>query len=459
MPCVELAETLGMPLLIEPEPDLLIERFDQYLEFVDRIDSPLVGLNFDVGHAYCVGEDPQDWVARDGPAHAHYHFEDIAATRVHEHLVPGRGAIDFAATLAAIKATGYDGWLTVELYPYLDDPDGAARDAGIFDRVCSLIHSAKPQAEGSRVLNNWRAYFELLRFPAVFTAVADVMMGYLVTQGNLRPAPVFALLVVASSALYLAGMVFNDAFDAEVDALERPDRPIPSRRISRTAAFRLGWLLFVIGIAAAWTIEFLAEDRGPLVLAVALATFIYLYDWEVKRHSIGPLNMGVCRTLNVLLGMSMVGIVDGKMTMPWTTSEILLAAGVGVYIVGVTLFARTEASISNRRQLAGGMGLIATGLALIADAPRLVPVVPLQLDLPKWLLLWALLLAVIVRRCLAAWQEPTPKRVQEAVRLCIRSLIVIDAAIVLGFCGPPWGCAVLALLAPMLILERWIDTT
>ena len=50
----------------------------------------------------------------------HYHFEDIAATRVHQHLVPGRGAIDFAATLRAIRATGYDGWLTVELYPYID---------------------------------------------------------------------------------------------------------------------------------------------------------------------------------------------------------------------------------------------------------------------------------------------------------------------------------------------------
>jgi sugar phosphate isomerase/epimerase len=51
MPCVEMAEALDMPLLIEPEPQLLIERFDQYLEFADRVDSPLVGLYFDVGHA------------------------------------------------------------------------------------------------------------------------------------------------------------------------------------------------------------------------------------------------------------------------------------------------------------------------------------------------------------------------------------------------------------------------
>lgn len=129
MPCVELAENLGMPLLIEPEPDLLIERFAQYSSFMERIDSPVVGLNFDVGHAYCVGEDPQDWIAKMAPQTRHYHLEDIAATRVHQHLVPGRGAIDFAATLTAIEKTGYDGWLTVELYPYLDDPDAAAREA------------------------------------------------------------------------------------------------------------------------------------------------------------------------------------------------------------------------------------------------------------------------------------------------------------------------------------------
>jgi sugar phosphate isomerase/epimerase len=132
MPCIEVAEQLGVLLLIEPEPELLIERFDQYLEFVGRIDSPMVGLNFDIGHAYCVGEDPQDWVAKMHPHTRHYHLEDIAATRIHKHLVPGRGAIDFGATLAEIAKTGYDGWLTVELYPYIDDPDAAAREAKSF---------------------------------------------------------------------------------------------------------------------------------------------------------------------------------------------------------------------------------------------------------------------------------------------------------------------------------------
>jgi sugar phosphate isomerase/epimerase len=127
--CLDLAEKLQVKLLIEPEPDLLIETFGQYLQFVTRIHSPWVKLNFDIGHAYCVGDDPQLWIEQMAPHTEHYHFEDIAATRKHEHLIPGRGAIDFAATLAKIQASGYSGWLTVELYPYIDNPDDAAREA------------------------------------------------------------------------------------------------------------------------------------------------------------------------------------------------------------------------------------------------------------------------------------------------------------------------------------------
>lgn len=129
LPCIELAESLGVGLLIEPEPELLIERFGEYEAFVEDLDASVVGLNFDVGHAYCVGEDPEKWIAPMANHTVHYHLEDIAETRVHQHLIPGHGAIDFEATLREIKGTGYDGWLTVELYPYGDDPDAAAKES------------------------------------------------------------------------------------------------------------------------------------------------------------------------------------------------------------------------------------------------------------------------------------------------------------------------------------------
>ncbi len=129
MPCVELAEKLDVWLLIEPEPGLMIETFEQYLEFAGRLDSGRVGLNFDIGHAYCMGQDPQDWIERMAPHTRHYHIEDIAPSRKHAHLIPGHGAIDFEATLQAIKRTGYDGWITVELYPFIENPDQAGREA------------------------------------------------------------------------------------------------------------------------------------------------------------------------------------------------------------------------------------------------------------------------------------------------------------------------------------------
>ncbi len=128
-PLAETAHDLGVLLLIEPEPGLLLETSDQYLEVAERVNAPSIGLNFDVGHAYCVREDLPRAIAKLASHIRHYHVEDIAASRVHHHLVPGTGAIDFAEVVAAIGATGYHGWLTVELYPFLDDPDAAARGA------------------------------------------------------------------------------------------------------------------------------------------------------------------------------------------------------------------------------------------------------------------------------------------------------------------------------------------
>src|SRR5947199_981832 len=103
-PVAEHAEGEGVLLLIEPEPALLIETADQFLELMRHLDSPAVGLNFDIGHSYCVGDEPAPTVQRLAPYIRHFHLEDIAATRVHHHLVPGEGAIDFAATLEAIRA-------------------------------------------------------------------------------------------------------------------------------------------------------------------------------------------------------------------------------------------------------------------------------------------------------------------------------------------------------------------
>jgi len=112
------AEACGVDLLIEPEPDLFIERPEEFEAFVRTLPHERIGLNFDIGHFYCVGVDPAEAVRRLAGHIRHVHLEDIAPSREHKHLVPGQGAIDFPSVLAALRDAGYDGWVTVELYPY-----------------------------------------------------------------------------------------------------------------------------------------------------------------------------------------------------------------------------------------------------------------------------------------------------------------------------------------------------
>ncbi len=123
------AEEMGIKVLVEPEPDLLMERTSEFKPFIREIRSPMIGLNFDIGHFFCAGEDPTaaleelfEWVG-------HMHVEDIAATREHIHLIAGQGAIDFAAVFGAMARLGYDGDISLELYPYVDTPDEAGRES------------------------------------------------------------------------------------------------------------------------------------------------------------------------------------------------------------------------------------------------------------------------------------------------------------------------------------------
>jgi sugar phosphate isomerase/epimerase len=112
------AEECGVNLLVEPEPHLLIERPEEFEELLEGLTHPRLALNFDIGHFYCVGVDPAEAAQRLAPHIRHVHLEDIAPSREHRHLVPGRGAIDLEAVLGALRDAGYDGWVAVELYPY-----------------------------------------------------------------------------------------------------------------------------------------------------------------------------------------------------------------------------------------------------------------------------------------------------------------------------------------------------
>ena len=94
-------------------------------------------------------------------------------------------------------------------------------------------------------------------------------------------------------------MVFNDLFDRRQDAVERPGRPIPAGQISVRGAAIFGSVLMVGGLVAA-----AFAGRASLEVAVLLAACIMCYDGGIKRTPIGPVMMGSCRFLNVLLGAS-----------------------------------------------------------------------------------------------------------------------------------------------------------
>ena len=123
------AEELGVRLLIEPEPNLLMERTAEIKPFVAAIQAPSVGVNFDIGHFFCAGEDPAVAFEELFPWIGHIHIEDIAPTREHNHLIAGLGAIDFPAVFRVMKASGYPYDMSLELYPYTDRPVEAGRQS------------------------------------------------------------------------------------------------------------------------------------------------------------------------------------------------------------------------------------------------------------------------------------------------------------------------------------------
>lgn len=121
-------------LAVEPEPGLLIQTADEYLEFKRKFfpDEVFLGMNCDVGHLFCVGDDPAGVIQRMPREIAHVHLEDIDSNRVHQHLAPGKGVIDFKAIFGALRKIGFLGWVTVELYPYETTPAAVAASAHAF---------------------------------------------------------------------------------------------------------------------------------------------------------------------------------------------------------------------------------------------------------------------------------------------------------------------------------------
>lgn len=303
-----------------------------------------------------------------------------------------------------------------------------------------------------------RDWLRLIRVPNVFTAMADVVMGFFfVTPAaalDARGGLTLGLLVVASSLLYSAGMVLNDVYDYEEDSRDRPDRPLPSGRIALVVARRVGFSLLAGGMATAVLASFVAGHDGPWICAASLSVLVVGYDAFLKRTFAGPIALGGCRAINVLLGMSAAAT--------WQRDGVQVAAVIGLFMVGVSVMARPEARHDDRPTMTTRF-LVLLGVALMMAAVGalwwLPDWRPILVQTPAWRGIVGLLVALVAWRCARAMVDPAPAVLQRTVGQSIRSLVVLDAVITAAVAGLAPGVAVLALLAPNLILSRWFYST
>ncbi len=283
----------------------------------------------------------------------------------------------------------------------------------------------------------WAA-LTLARPANVVTALADVLAGA-AAAGTLAGLPG---LLLSTAALYAGGVVLNDVFDAALDTQERPERPIPSGRISKAAAAALGGGLLVLGVLSAGLVSV-----ASLIIAVTIAATVLLYDAWAKHQSLaGPLAMGACRGLNLLLGVSAAPALLGSL---WPLALIPVA-----YIAAITAISRGEVHGGGQRIGWAAVGLVAAVLAALVGLGLFGPQ-------PAWTALpfVALLAWRVLPPFVNAAREPQPALIGAAVRAGVLSLILLDAALAAAFAGPLYGAAVLALWPVSLWLSRLFAVT
>jgi len=295
------------------------------------------------------------------------------------------------------------------------------------------------------------AYLKLVRPANLLTAVADILAGisvagyweYLASDtgesGSIVP---IILLICSTLGLYGGGVVFNDVFDYELDKQERPERPLPRGQVSLKSAIVLGIFLLVVGFIAAFAVNLYSG-----LIAVTTGLLAVWYD-AISKHSVwaGPLNMGLCRGGNLLLGVSVV---------PAVLSEVYLIAIIPVmYIGAITLISQGEVHGGNRKSFVLAFVLYVLvllgilGLGIIKNRP-VTQGVPFLL----------FLLYLVIPHLLRAYQTLKPEHIQKAVKTGVLSLIVLNASIAAITAGWVIGGIVLLLLPFSIILAKRFAVT
>lgn len=283
----------------------------------------------------------------------------------------------------------------------------------------------------------------------IVTAVADILAGiiisgYLTSTISNSLLPVF-LLVLSTIGLYGGGVVFNDVFDAELDRIERPERPIPSGLVSQQSATILALLLLLLGIGAAY---FVQEDLFslPVFFAMAISIASVVYDKWGKHHAfLGPVNMGLCRGLNLLLGIS---IVPAMVWQYWWLGIVPI-----IYIGAITMISRGEVHGGKKTTIYTAAFLY---LLVLAAISWLAYTNGHLLYATGFIVLFGIMILLPLSK---AMQDPVAKNIRQSVKAGVLAVILMNAAWAAAFGAPGWALLILCLLPLSLLFARLFAVT
>lgn len=289
-----------------------------------------------------------------------------------------------------------------------------------------------------------KGYLQLCRLPNLPTAAADIIAGMSLAEifGTKYSINIHepVLLIFSSMFLYAGGVVLNDVFDAKLDAVERPERPIPSGVIPLKKAAVFGAVLLFFGIMAALSVNSLSG-----LISFVLAGSILAYDAFSKKHNIiGPLNMGICRGLNLLLGISILGTL---MHLEYLIIPI-------IFIAAITLVSRGEVHGSNKKNIVFA-GLLYTIVLFLVMYFHIINLKSMGKYLPFLIIFAIMVLFPLVK----AYLNNTPKNIKGAVISGVLGIIVLDATIAAAYSNWQTGVLLLLLLPLSIFLSKIFAVT
>ena len=282
---------------------------------------------------------------------------------------------------------------------------------------------------------------ELIRLPGMFTTQADILAAFLIIGAGSAEIRPFIFLLISSSCLFSAGMALNDYFDIDVDKKERPQRPIPSGRISGSTAKIMGFGLLIAGICFA----FFAGPR-PFGISLALALAILLYDGLLKDYPIlGPLTMASCRYFNLLMGLSILPF-EGWACIPLITF---------LYIFGVTILSKKEAEGGKAVKTVGVCALCVGCTALLYYYLFLIKVLPVFTGV----VLMIVFVVFLAGRILSLLTDNSPADFQKTMKILLLSIIVLDTILAAGSVPVYVAVMILLLYIPAVASARLFRVT